>query len=102
MPKVPVTPLDVTGAPLVGASVEFFVEPDDSRQPLTVSDRATMYSDPGMTAVASNPSTVPFSGTLELYTKSFQFLAIKVSRSGYGTRTIRFHEVIGTSPIGGG
>ena len=94
MAKIMLTPIDPSGNSLAGASVTFYVQG-------TGRVLADMFTDVHLTAPAPNPSTVPASGSLELYAAAFSFLSLVISKAGYGTRQIDNVEVIGTTPIGG-
>lgn len=89
------------GRELVGASVTVYDEDPavavgNEGSGFTDADKATIYSDAEMATAATNPVTADSTGTVEFYAPNGSQVALKVEKTGYGTKWIRFEDVTGS------
>ncbi len=88
------------GNPLVGATIEVHDEDsavlDGNESTLALS---TLYADALLTTTKPNPVTANSFGEFEFYMTSGSQVALKVSKPGYGTRWVRYVDVLGLDPL---
>jgi hypothetical protein len=89
--------------PLKNAQVTFYDEDQNiaegNEDAGFTTEKSEVYSDYLMQTAASQPLASDDQGEVVAYIPSMSMVAIKVSRSGFGTRWHRWIDITGTDPI---
>lgn len=93
--------VQVGGRTLAGASVTVYTENTSVAAGAESSGSfvsPTIYSERTLTTAKTNPLTTDSLGQFEFYLAAGSLVALKVTRTGYGTKWIRNVDVNGTDP----
>jgi len=92
------------GRPLKGATIYIYDEDDtiaDGQEEgaFTSGDLTTIYSDRDMTTETDNPQVTDTNGDIEFYVGNGTRMAVKATRTGFGSRWYRGVEALASDPV---
>ena len=96
--------VSTSGRPVKGAEVTVYTErpevtPGNEEGTFGDADKATIYSDNALATPADNPVETTIYGEAGFFAPSGSQFALRISRSGYGTRWVRFVDIVGSDPV---